>query len=135
VPTSSTTPGAPETEGVIISSSTIPAGTTAEERSWCQRAKPVTERLVNLYSLDVAQLEALVNEARALQPSAPASLQPALAVLGDIGGRFLAAVKAGQTSITPEGVTTWANRNLTREQQVGFLTAGGDIVSYISRTC
>jgi hypothetical protein len=138
--TTSTARGATPTTPVVTqpyptSVTTFPPGTSAADKAWCAQAKPITASLVAIYSLTLPQLEELTNQARALQPSAPAALQPALRTLDDIGGRFLAAVKAGRYTISPEGVARLANENLTYEQQQGFLRATGDLTAWINATC
>ncbi|MBI2705726.1 MAG: hypothetical protein HYX32_10625 [Actinobacteria bacterium] len=140
-PTSTTTGGAaPSSTSVITvpypqSSQSIPAGASAADKAWCAQAKPISVALLAIYSLTVSQLEDLVNQARALQASAPAPLQAPLGTLDEIGSRFLAAVKAGKYTISVEGIANFASQNLTADQQKGFVTAVGDINSWISRTC
>jgi hypothetical protein len=113
----------------------IPAGTSAADKAWCAQAAPISTALNNLFGLTPAQLESLVNQANALVPTAPDALKPLLTILHDVGAKFLAAVKAGKATISVEGITIWANANLTQQQQAEFLGAVASVNSYLSRTC
>jgi hypothetical protein len=132
--TSSTTTPVP-TQPRPTSAVTIKPGTTPEEKAWCLQAKPVSAGLNNLLGLSLAQFEDLVNQAMALKPSAPQSIQTQLALLADVGARFLAAIKAGQATLSVEGIAKWSNETLTPAQQQAFLLAAGDVTLYINSTC
>lgn len=139
VPSSQSSPGAAQgglaTVPLPTSPQPIPAGTSDGDKAWCAQAKPVAQGLVAFFSLDRAQLEALVADALALEPSAPPTVQPHLIKLADTATRFIAAVAAGQATVSPQGIVQWAAQNLSPAEQQGFLTGAGDVISYISRTC
>jgi hypothetical protein len=108
---------------------------SAADKAWCAKAKPVSLGLNNLLGLSVAQLEDLVNQALALKASAPAPLQAPLDTLATTGQRFLSAVKAGQATISTDGIAAWANQHLSPDQQQQFLLAAGDVTQWITATC
>lgn len=119
----------------LPTNSTVPTGTTAEEKAWCLKAKPVMSKLINIYSLTLSELEVLIAQAYELKPTAPAPLQDPLTVLGEIGSRFLADVKAGKATLSPDGIAVWANANLSEARQLEFLQAGGTVSAYLNGTC
>jgi hypothetical protein len=113
----------------------VPAGTSTADKQWCAQAKPLSAALSNMFGLSPTQFQTLVDQANALLPNAPASLQPYLSTLHNTGGKFVAAVKAGKATISVEGVTAWANANLTLQEQNDFVAADATVTSYIERTC
>ena len=119
----------------LPSGQSIPPGTSAGDKAWCVKAKPVSAALLTLFSLNLQQFQQLVDQANALLPTAPAAVKPPLTFLHDIGARFLAAVQAGQAQITENGIVVWAGTNLTPAQQQQFLDDAGSVTNYINQTC
>jgi hypothetical protein len=119
----------------LPSGQSIPPGTSAEDKAWCVKAKPVSAALLTILTLNLQQFQALVDSANALIPSAPAAVKPPLTFLQGIGARFLAAVQAGKATISDNGILVWANANLTQAQQTEFLQDAGSVTNYINATC
>lgn len=138
VTTPTTTPGGSTGPTVTIAPSQvqqIPAGTSPEEKAWCVQAKPLSQALNRMWTLSQPQFETLVSQAFDLKKTAPPAIQTQLGQLADVGSRFLEAVKSRQATISADGITRWANQNLTPAEQVAFLQSAGAVTSYINRTC